>query len=429
MTIPLNGATLWQPLRDVRAMTPRLVGHVVDTVATCRTLPGDAISGDVTAITRMCLEIVGGLLDGRDEVEKLNRLAVAAGGWAREGVPIDTILHAFHEGFQLAFDAVFEEVAATDASNLIDGFRRVTAISDQLCTTVTRAYIREHRDIAGEHHTAVHTLTSALLAGQPTLTMARECGIAVAEAYSVLALSIREHPDEHDPRLNGAVVARRKLRRVQAELAHRCGEQTLSLLSVDGGTLLVPAELVAEDQLDALVEALSRAARVDVMAALVPARTDEIPAAAQRAHELLDMVERLDCPPALYRFGDLALEYQLTRPGPGRARLGELLSPLENHPELYETLRVHIANNMNRQRTARLLHIHTNTVDYRLRRVAQLTGLDPTHASGLWQLRSAMIARSFHTGPSVVADPSGTRRTRSDAQRCPAPGLGGARSA
>ncbi|MFE3543385.1 PucR family transcriptional regulator [Nocardia sp. NPDC059177] len=432
MTIPLDGATLWQPLRDVRTLTPRLVGHFVDTVATCRTLPGDAISGEVTTITRMCLELVSGMLDGNTEDDKLGRLATAAAGWAREGVPIDTILHAFHEGFQLAFDAVFEQIGEADRTSLIDGFRRVTAISDQLCTTVTRAYIREHRDIAGEHHTAVHTLTSALLAGQPTMTMARECGIPVAEAYSVLALAIRQHPDEHDPRLNGAVVARRKLRRVQAALAHRCGDRALSLLSVDGGTVLIPADMVPEAQLDALVEVLSRAARVDVMAALVPAAsTEEIPAAAQRAHEVLDMVERLDCAPALYRFGDLALEYQLTRPGPGRARLGELLAPLANHPELYETLRVHIANNMNRQRTARLLHIHTNTVDYRLRRVSQLTGLDPTHASGLWQLRSAMIARSFHAGPSatVVADPSGAVSARSNAQICPAPGLGGARSA
>ncbi|WP_194824638.1 CdaR family transcriptional regulator [Nocardia sp. XZ_19_231] len=428
MTISLDETALWQPLRDVRTMTSRLVGHFVDNVATCRTLPGDVIAGDVTSVTRMCLEIVGGMLDGRDEEVKLNRLAVAAAGWAREGVPIDTILHAFHEGFRLSFDAVYDEAADADRASLIHGFRRVVGISDLLCTTVTRSYIREHREAVGEHHTAVHTLTSALLAGQSTVTMAREVGITVAGAYSVLALSIGAHPDEHDPRVNGAVVARRKLRRVQTALAHRCGEQVLSLLSVDGGTLLIPADLLVDGQLDALVEVLSRAAHVDVTAALVPATTEEIPDAAQRAHELLDMVERLDSAPGLYRFGDLALEYQLTRPGPGRARLGELLAPLDNHPELYETLRVHIANNMNRQRTARLLHIHTNTVDYRLRRVAQLTGLDPAQSSGLWQLRSSMIARSFHTGPGDRSTVAETRIPRRPAPH-PYPDLDGIRSA
>ncbi|GAD84190.1 PucR family transcriptional regulator [Nocardia asteroides] len=403
MTLPVDDTTMWQPLRDVRTLTGRLVAHFVDTVATCRTLPGDAISGDVTAVTRLCLEIVGGTLDGREETERLNRLSVAAAGWAREGVPIDAILHAFHEGFRLGYDAVFDTAAAGSHADLVDGFRRAVAISDLLCTTVTRAYIQEHRDIAGEHHTAVHTLTSALLAGQPTVTMARECGIAVADAYSVLALAIRRRRGTGPVRGNAAVAARRALRRVQAALAQHGGDQVLSLLSVDGGTLLIPAGLLDADGLDALVAQLSRAADVAVTAALVPASTEEIPSAAERAHELLDMVERLDCAPGLYRFGDLALEYQLTRPGPGRARLGELLAPLDGHPELFQTLRVHIANNMNRRRTARLLHIHTNTVDYRLRRIAQLTGLDPTQGSGLWQLRSAMIARSFHTGPTPEA--------------------------
>ncbi|MEV6363895.1 PucR family transcriptional regulator [Nocardia asteroides] len=403
MTLPVDDTTMWQPLRDVRTLTGRLVAHFVDTVATCRTLPGDAISGDVTAVTRLCLEIVGGMLDGREETERLNRLSVAAAGWAREGVPIDAILHAFHEGFRLGYDAVFDTAVAGSHADLVDGFRRAVAISDLLCTTVTRAYIQEHRDIAGEHHTAVHTLTSALLAGQPTVTMARECGIAVADAYSVLALAIRRRQGTGAVRGNAAVVARRALRRVQAALAQHGGDQVLSLLSVDGGTLLIPAGLLDADGLDALVAQLSRAADVAVTAALVPASTEEIPSAAERAHELLDMVERLDCAPGLYRFGDLALEYQLTRPGPGRARLGELLAPLDSHPELFQTLRVHIANNMNRRRTARLLHIHTNTVDYRLRRIAQLTGLDPAQGSGLWQLRSAMIARSFHTGPTPEA--------------------------
>ncbi|WP_280338908.1 PucR family transcriptional regulator [Nocardia neocaledoniensis] len=405
MTIHLDGPPSTLPLRDVRIHPDRLVGRRAENPAVSRSLPGAAVAGD--SVIAMCVDVVRSALDGHDTTEQMTRVAIAAAGWAHDGVPIDTILHAFHEGLRRALDLV---AARRDDASLLDGFRTAVSTSDLLCTTVTRAYIREHREVAGEHHAAVHTLASALLAGQPTATTARESGIAVAEAYSVLALWIQEHPDERDSRMNGAVVARRKLRRVQTALAQRCGERALALLSVDGGTLLIPADLLAEDELDALVDALARAARVDIMAALVPARTAEIPAAAERAHELLDMVERLDAAPGLYRFTDLALEYQLTRPGPGRAELGELLRPLDDHPELYETLRVHIANNMNRQRTARLLHIHTNTVDYRIRRVAQLTGLDPTQCSGLWQLRSAMIARSFHTRPprrrSRAAEPT-----------------------
>ncbi|WP_040751868.1 PucR family transcriptional regulator, partial [Nocardia transvalensis] len=147
--------------------------------------------------------------------------------------------------------------------------------------------------------------------------------------------------------------------------------------------------------LDTLTTHLSTAARVPITATIVTTGTDTIPTAADQAHQLLDMVARLHSEPALYRFDDLALEYQLTRPGPGREYLGSLLDPLDHHPELLDTLQTHIAHNLNRQRTARLLHVHTNTVDYRLKRIGQLTGFDPTQASGLWYLRSALVARSY----------------------------------
>ncbi|MFE1595043.1 PucR family transcriptional regulator [Nocardia sp. NPDC058705] len=396
MTIELDKAPTFTPLRDVRGLTGELVNHFVANVAS-KTSPGDAIAADVT---RMCLEIVGGVIESRDVTDKLKRLSVAAAGWAHVGVPIEVVLRAFHEGLRLSVEQVYTTEVAHDRDTMIDGFRTILSISDLMCTTVTRSYLREQREVADEHRTAVHTLTTALLAGRPTSTIARECGISVADAYSVLALSIPAHPDEADARFNGSVVARRKLRRVQAALAHHCGERALAQLSVDGGTLLLPTESMNDTQLDALIASLSHAARVDITAALVPAATADIADGARRAHEMLDMVERLECAPRLYRFDELALEYQLTRPGPARNLLGNLLTPLDNHPELYETLRIHISNNMNRQRTARLMHIHTNTVDYRLRRIATLTGLDPTQSSGLWQLRSAMIARSHQGSPT-----------------------------
>jgi hypothetical protein len=372
-----------------------MVGHFVENVVPCGTLPGDAIHGDVTTITRTCLELAVSMLDGKDIPEKTRRLENAAAGWAREGVPIDTIHHAVHEGFRLGLDLVVSNATVTDYSALVDGAKLVVEMLDTMTVCISMAYVRELRSVVSEHHTAVHTLTSALLGGHSTSTMARECGIEIAPAYTVLAMAIPAHPDEAIPALDGKVVARRKLRRVQAELATRCEDSALSLLSVDGGTVLLPVDILTGEQLDELVVQLSRAAQVPVSAAVVEAPTAEVPSAADQAHELLDMVQRLDCVPGLYRFDDMALEYQLTRPGPGREYLGSLLDPLDDHPELLETLQRHISNNLNRQRTARLMHIHTNTIDYRLKRVAQLTGFDPTQPSGLWYLRSALVARSY----------------------------------
>lgn len=411
--LTVAGTPMSSPLRDVRALARQMVGHFVETVAPCGTLPGDAIHGDVTAITRSCLELAVAMLDGRDIPEKTQRLQEAAAQWAREGIPIDTIHHAIHEGFKIGFDLVTSNTVADqrraagkdadatlvinvrDYDNITDGAKRVVEMLDHLTAAVSVAYVRELRAVVSEHHTAVHTLTSALLGGHSSSTMARESGIEIAESYHVLAVSIPAHTDERAPALDSQVVARRKLRRVQAELALRTARKPLALLSVDGGTVLIPATDIAETELDELILQLSQAARVPITATVVSAAPQEIPHAADRAHDLLDIVQRLALVHGLYRFDELALEYQLTRPGPGRDHLGSLLDPLDTHPELLETLRTHISNNMNRQRTARFLHVHTNTIDYRLKRVGQLTGFDPTQAAGLWQLRSALVARTY----------------------------------
>ncbi|WP_067826697.1 PucR family transcriptional regulator [Nocardia inohanensis] len=412
--LTVSGSPMSSPLKDVRGIAQHMVGHFVETVAPCGTLPGDAIHGDVTAITRMCLELAVSMLDGRDIPEKTKRLEQAAAQWAREGIPIDTIHHAIHEGFKIGSNLVIANalsrhrrpdtpegtlvISAADMENILDGSKLVVELLDRMTSAVALAYVREMRAVVAEHHTAVHTLTSALLGGHSTSTMARECGIEIAESYHVLAVSIPEHPEEHSPNVDGAVVARRKLRRVQAELATRYTDKALSLLSVDGGTILVPAQEIPEEQLDELIEALSQAARVPIAATLISATPQQIPDAADQAHELLDIVHRLRLVRGLFRFDELALEYQLTRPGPGRDHLGSVLDPLDEHPELLETLQTHISNNLNRQRTARLLHVHTNTVDYRLKRIGQLTGFDPAQASGLWYLRSALVARTYRAG-------------------------------
>ncbi|KAA8889102.1 PucR family transcriptional regulator [Nocardia colli] len=394
--LTISGKPMSTPLRDVRALSRQMVGHFVENVVPCGTLPGEAIYGDVTTITRVCLELAASMLDGHNIPAKVEQLEEAAAGWAREGVPIDAIHNAIHAGFQMGMDLVVSNLTVKDLDNFVDGSKLNMEILHTLTSAISRAYFRELRAAVSEHHTAVHTLTSALLGGRPTSTMARECGIAIAESYAVLAVSIPRHRDERNPALNTQVVARRKLRRTQAELAARCGGNALSLLSIDGGTILLPADQHPDEQLDALIEGLSQAAQVGITATFVQATPEQIPGAVDQAHELLDMVHRLHCVTGLYRFDELALEYQLTRPGPGREYLGAVLTPLDEHTELLETLQMHISNNLNRQRTARALHVHTNTVDYRLKRIGQLTGFDPSQPSGLWYLRSALIARSYH---------------------------------
>ncbi|MGW5918772.1 PucR family transcriptional regulator [Nocardia fluminea] len=384
MTIPTGNAE-WRPSLDVVAsLTDQLLTHVVDDVAQCDISTGTPMASRIVAIIRVSLAIAQGMSQGRDVADELGELATLAAELACDSVPIDLVLRGFHEGVRIVVGQLFVQYQDCPRDAVIDGFQIAMAINEQLCTTVAHAYIGEH-GAATYGHDAERTLTSALLAGQWTPAPPHNRGIPVADTYSVLAIALRANPD--------AGIALNCLISLRKALTQHTEGQGLARLSLEGGTVLIPTEAVAEHELDSLVEALAGAAQVELLAVAVAASAAEVASAAKTAHEMLDVVDRLACAPGLYRFGQFALEYQLSRPGLGLSLLGELLAPLDRYPELRKTLRVHIAGNLSRAQTARIMNIHTNTVDYRLRRIARLTGLNPARASDLWQLRSAMVSR------------------------------------
>jgi sugar diacid utilization regulator len=116
--------------------------------------------------------------------------------------------------------------------------------------------------------------------------------------------------------------------------------------------------------------------------------------------ELLDVVRLHRKPPGVYELDDLVLEYQLSRPSPARDRLAGLLDPLAGKTDLLMTLRCYLDNARNRRQTAADLHVHANTVDYRLRQVGRLTGLDPVRDDQLPRLVAALVAFDARSSPS-----------------------------
>lgn len=81
-----------------------------------------------------------------------------------------------------------------------------------------------------------------------------------------------------------------------------------------------------------------------------------------------------------------------------RELLSALLDPLQDNPDLLPTLELYLAEGLNRRRTAALLHVHPNTVDYRPRRIVALTGLDPGNPGDLQHIGAAFAARRVRAG-------------------------------
>lgn len=104
-------------------------------------------------------------------------------------------------------------------------------------------------------------------------------------------------------------------------------------------------------------------------------------------------VRRAGRPAGLYRLADVLLDYQLSRPSQALSGLAALLAPLDRKPELLRTLEHYLAGGLDRRGTGTALHVHPNTVAYRVRRIGELTGLDPARPGDLQLLNAALVAR------------------------------------
>lgn len=71
-----------------------------------------------------------------------------------------------------------------------------------------------------------------------------------------------------------------------------------------------------------------------------------------------------------------------------------LLTPLDQEPELLDTVWAFFAHDCCPSLTARALCIHRNTLSYRLDKIASLTGLDPRRFDEAVQIRLALLIRS-----------------------------------
>ena len=83
-----------------------------------------------------------------------------------------------------------------------------------------------------------------------------------------------------------------------------------------------------------------------------------------------------------------------------RALADRVHAPLQAAPPaLGETLRAYLAHGRALEATARALFVHPNTVRYRLRRVAEVTGWDPTSPREAWVLQVALAVGALAEAP------------------------------
>jgi hypothetical protein len=388
----------------VERLVPRLARTMIDSfvgeIPLYAMLPREQLEGEILAITTANLRLFFSTLrEGRPLAsDELAEIRMSAARRAEERVPLEAVLTAYHVGGRIGWQALVDGAGPDDIDALVAAGTPVLRYVQQVTAAVAAAYLEEQQTIYGEERDARRSLASALLSGEPSDSLAARLGTPVAEAYVVVALRLDPHPDETDKAVGGAVAARRKVRRVQSLLDEMAGEPVLSLLEPSGGLVFLPTSLDGAadlaERLPRFVATLHEAAGADTFAGgAVATGAKDVPRATAQAQDVLRLAGRLHRPPGGYLLRDVLLEYQLTRPSDAVMELTRLLDPIDRNPDLPHTLEVYLAHDLDRRQAAAALHVHPNTLDYRLRRIVELTGLDPSTARGLQLLAAAVAAR------------------------------------
>lgn len=320
---------------------------------------------------------------------------------AEEGLPLATLLSTYTIGCRVLFEELRKEAGPQEQAALVEVCGLLMAAGAEVMADVVQAYQDELAAIASTHHDRHRALVRDLLAGILPTEPSLLAEFRLTEGAVVLSVRFDDEPSADTASARGPqaeVAVRRRLRRIQGALDRHFGRTVPMLLEADGGHVLVPHALLPAPDGPALDEIAARLAEtwpaVRVSAAVANSPR-EVAAAARTASEVLRLANGLGRPPGAYRLADVLLEFHLTRHDESAELLSGLLAPLSERPELLETLRVFLAENYDRRRAARRLSLHPNTVDNRLARTTELTGLDPSTPRGVTLLMTALALRDL----------------------------------
>ncbi|MGW2648389.1 PucR family transcriptional regulator [Streptomyces sp. NPDC001393] len=333
-------------------------------------LPGEMRDVEIAATARHAIRGFLRHVQGMPDID-VGVFRERAAERAEEGLPLVQLLRGYHVGAEVLLDALSESARPGEEAALQSLTRMQLRALQATVENVTEAYLAGLADQQG----AARELARALIRGDEPEEVAARYGLSLESGY--LVLSVRA-PDPHTP-----LAARRLLRRVLARLAPPAEGRVLSLPDERGGWVLLPSRTA----LDAVAGRLSsRLPSAPIVGAATAGTPEEVPAAAERARRIAAVADT----PGVHRLRDVLLDYQVAAAADSAPELDALLEPLDRQPGLTATVAAFLDCDFDRRRTAQALDVHPNTVDNRLARVAELTGVDPRTARGVQLFGAAL---------------------------------------
>ena len=252
-------------------------------------------------------------------------------------------------------------------------------------------------------------LARSLLAGDSMAAeLASVVDMEVADHYAVTVIRVPGRPAAADPALENEIEALVKTHRVPVTWASENGYESSELvvlvprpsstgnaapdLSVEPSDS--PDRLPHGPDLSALVQDVAQILACPCAVGTATAPRSDLTDALERARRISRAapLSRPSARPRAYTVADVFVELAVADVPFVDDWLRSVARRLESGPDLLVTLDAYYHHDMHRGTTATALNVHTRTLDYRLRRVRELTSIDPGSTHGV-RVLSAVVAR------------------------------------
>ncbi|GAB11237.1 putative CdaR family transcriptional regulator [Gordonia araii NBRC 100433] len=312
---------------------------------------------------------------------------------AEDRLPLPVLLLGIHGSAQALLAAAADTARPDETPELVAVGERLLNVLTNINLSVVATYAEVEQSIYRSEREARRELCAALVHGRPVAAVAARADIAIAASYLVVTVRLFA---EHADAAAATLIARRRMRVLQRSFDELSATTTPLLFDGVNGVVLMADPPVGDERvherLDALAVELTNRFDVPVYLGEIGAAPPEgIPAAVADAAELIGLARALDRAPGSYRLDDLLVEFQVSRPSAARDRLAQQVAPLHGQPHLLDALYAHLKHGANRKAAAAQVHVHPNTLSYRLKRVHELTGYDPTDPYQSRVLAAALI--------------------------------------
>jgi sugar diacid utilization regulator len=312
---------------------------------------------------------------------------------ALQGVPIDALIQSWTTAERVVLDGLLQRASAASGGSGAAGVsgeetRRVVGRLGEVVAELTRCSVTAYRHTQEEvtaHYDRLTTDLVARLTGERPADPeairrhARTVGSDPTAPHAAVAIGL--------PAIDGPAAYLRTQRHILAVVAAASNGRILVGTLDERPLMLVPVEGATTARLTSLLEAcVADRHRPDAVVLGISDQTAPLHAigpASREAHIAMEVGLRMGWTDRAVPFSAVAPEVLLLRNPDVLAVIGQRLRPLWQRPELVETIRVYLQEGMSSRATARVLFVHPNTVQYRLRSIERILGRPLSNAVDL----------------------------------------------